>query len=363
MRVSNSGSSAKYEEYEEYDSDYCNMDNGIDSDYRHNDEQNSAMNKSEFIIEKILGRKYIAQENHESFYIKWKNLSYLHASWELRSHLESIDPQGKFKIKRFLLNPQAPGIMGKLVGYSDEVHGDEAPAADDTTADVVYFNPEYVEIQRVISCECINVSHAKAKHPSELMMEGSKSKSLRTQSSSSSNPCDPEDDVKYLVKWRGLSYGECSWESWADIREKGFYREVFAFWQLQIPPKIPLKPIKFPSLQDYHLLETSPIFGLTKSYQHHADNDDDCTYEEGKRELVVSLEADASAHGLKLRDYQLEGVNWLLWNWWHKRSCILADEMGLGKALCLSIYFFCAPHTYIQIHTAGCCCISVIPST
>ena len=27
---------------------------------------------------------------------------------------------------------------------------------------------------------------------------------------------------------------------------------------------------------------------------------------------------------LKLRDYQLEGVNWLLWNWWHKRACILA---------------------------------------
>ena len=35
--------------------------------------------------------------------------------------------------------------------------------------------------------------------------------------------------------------------------------------------------------------------------------------------------------GLSLRDYQLEGVNWLLWNWWHKRSCILADEMGLGN--------------------------------
>jgi SNF2 family DNA or RNA helicase len=38
-------------------------------------------------------------------------------------------------------------------------------------------------------------------------------------------------------------------------------------------------------------------------------------------------------NGLKLRDYQLEGVNWLLWNWWNKRSCILADEMGLGKTI------------------------------
>jgi SNF2 family DNA or RNA helicase len=32
--------------------------------------------------------------------------------------------------------------------------------------------------------------------------------------------------------------------------------------------------------------------------------------------------------GLRLRDYQLEGVNW-----WNRRSCILADEMGLGKTI------------------------------
>jgi SNF2 family DNA or RNA helicase len=30
---------------------------------------------------------------------------------------------------------------------------------------------------------------------------------------------------------------------------------------------------------------------------------------------------------------QLEGVNWLLWNWWNHRSSILADEMGLGKTI------------------------------
>jgi len=308
---------AKYEEYDDYDSDNYNMDYGMDSDQRQNDEQNSAYNNNELIIEKILGRKFIAEENLESFYIKWKNLSYLHASWELRGDLETIDPQGRFKIKRFLLSPQAPEIMDKLTVQSDEIIEDEAPAADDTV-DVVYFNPEYVDVQRVISCESINVSHAKAKHPSELI-EG-KSKPPRCTQSSSSSASDPEDDIKYLVKWRGLSYGECSWERWGDIR--GFYQEVFAFWQLQIPPKIPAKPMKFPSIQDYHMLETSPVFGLTKSYPEDS---------EGSSRSSVLLEADASTHGLKLRDYQLEGVNWLLWNWWYKRSCILADEMGLGN--------------------------------
>jgi SNF2 family DNA or RNA helicase len=32
----------------------------------------------------------------------------------------------------------------------------------------------------------------------------------------------------------------------------------------------------------------------------------------------------------ELRDYQWEGVRWMLFNWSQKRNSILADEMGLG---------------------------------
>lgn len=35
--------------------------------------------------------------------------------------------------------------------------------------------------------------------------------------------------------------------------------------------------------------------------------------------------------GNTLRPYQLEGLNWLLYCWYHRQSCIIADEMGLGK--------------------------------
>jgi SNF2 family DNA or RNA helicase len=38
-------------------------------------------------------------------------------------------------------------------------------------------------------------------------------------------------------------------------------------------------------------------------------------------------------NGGKLRDYQVEGLNWLLKCWYSKRSSILADEMGLGKTV------------------------------
>ncbi len=43
------------------------------------------------------------------------------------------------------------------------------------------------------------------------------------------------------------------------------------------------------------------------------------------------------AAGGQLRDYQLEGLNWLVFSWMNNTNGILADEMGLGKvrSLCL----------------------------
>ena len=39
-----------------------------------------------------------------------------------------------------------------------------------------------------------------------------------------------------------------------------------------------------------------------------------------------------------LRDYQLDGLNWLIYSWMQDQNCILADEMGLGKTVqCVSL--------------------------
>ena len=42
---------------------------------------------------------------------------------------------------------------------------------------------------------------------------------------------------------------------------------------------------------------------------------------------AAPVDLDAAAAGLRLREYQLEGVNWLVWNWFNSRPSILADEM------------------------------------
>lgn len=38
-------------------------------------------------------------------------------------------------------------------------------------------------------------------------------------------------------------------------------------------------------------------------------------------------------NGLELRDYQLDGLNWLRKKWYERQSAILGDEMGLGKTV------------------------------
>ncbi|ETO07691.1 wu:fd12d03 isoform 1 [Reticulomyxa filosa] len=44
--------------------------------------------------------------------------------------------------------------------------------------------------------------------------------------------------------------------------------------------------------------------------------------------------------GMKLKDYQKEGVDWLCFNWHQHRNVLLCDEMGLGKTCQVTLHYF-----------------------
>ncbi|KAM8966503.1 chromodomain-helicase-DNA-binding protein 7 [Pelodytes ibericus] len=98
----------------------------------------------------------------------------------------------------------------------------------------------------------------------------------------------------YLVKWCSLAYEDSTWELKQDLE--------------------PAKIEEFEKLQsrepETERVERPPADGWKKS--------------ESSREYK---------NNNSLREYQLEGVNWLLFNWYNARNCILADEMGLGKTI------------------------------
>lgn len=102
-----------------------------------------------------------------------------------------------------------------------------------------------------------------------------------------------EEVTHYLVKWCSLPYEESTWELEEDVDPA----KVKEFESLQILPEV--KHVERPASDAWQKLETS------REYR----------------------------NSNRLREYQLEGMNWLLFNWYNRKNCILADEMGLGKTI------------------------------
>uniref|UniRef100_A0AAR2KVJ7 DNA helicase n=1 Tax=Pygocentrus nattereri TaxID=42514 RepID=A0AAR2KVJ7_PYGNA len=103
-----------------------------------------------------------------------------------------------------------------------------------------------------------------------------------------------EPVVYYLVKWCSLPYEDATWELKEDVDEG----KVEEFRKIQSrQPR--LKRTPRPPAGSWKKLDQS------REYR----------------------------NGNTLREYQLEGVNWLLFNWYNRQNCILADEMGLGKTI------------------------------
>uniref|UniRef100_A0A3Q2YZ12 Uncharacterized protein n=1 Tax=Hippocampus comes TaxID=109280 RepID=A0A3Q2YZ12_HIPCM len=103
-----------------------------------------------------------------------------------------------------------------------------------------------------------------------------------------------EEVTHYLVKWCSLSYEEATWELQEDLDPE----KIKEFEEIQkLPPD--LRHVERPPPDKWQKLERS------RDYR----------------------------NGNQLREYQLEGMNWLLFNWYNRKNCILADEMGLGKTI------------------------------
>ncbi|CAM9497967.1 unnamed protein product, partial [Ectocarpus sp. 13 AM-2016] len=109
-------------------------------------------------------------------------------------------------------------------------------------------------------------------------------------------------ETRLLVKWAGSSYSSCTYELVSDLDNAG------------------LKTAE--AVEAYHRREDMESLVSLKATRKVADGAPD-----------LDKEPPVFKNGGSLRDYQREGVCWMIYNWLQGRGSILADEMGLGKTL------------------------------
>ena len=115
-----------------------------------------------------------------------------------------------------------------------------------------------------------------------------------------------------------------TWEYCKDIK-KDYVDTVEEFWQRQRPPtsgevkSISERP--HPHVGDFKNISVLLSFGVSKVRLPVSDIGEHLSVEvEAASSSSKNGDDDNEIPALHLRGYQLEGVNWLLWNWCNCRS-------------------------------------------
>ncbi|EMT65255.1 Chromodomain helicase hrp3 [Fusarium odoratissimum] len=201
---------------------------------------------------------YGLTKNDFEYFIKWQGKSHLHDTWETFQDIR--DYRGYRKVENY---------FRKVIEYEVDIRvGDDIPPETkeqfflDRERDEEAFE-DYTKVERVVAVR------------------------------------DGEDDTEYLVKWKGLTYEECTWEVASEISDA---------FQDQI---------------DQYLDRAS------RSWQ----SDRKETNLDTRSRMVKLEEQPDFIKGGELRNFQLRGLNFLCLNWTKGNNVILADEMGLGKTV------------------------------
>lgn len=194
------------------------------------------------------------------YFIKWQGKAHYHATWETTTSLTGV--RGFRRVENYFRKVVAEDLYIHREGQDVPPEDKEKWMLDKERDEDALL--DYIKVDRVIG--------------------------KRT---------NDDGDTEYYVKWKGLNYEDCTWESAALVSEIA---------QTQI---------------DAFLDRTSMTLQSNRSESNPATRGPHVTIREQPSYIK---------HG-QLRDFQITGVNFLAYNWCRSKNVILADEMGLGKTV------------------------------
>ncbi|RDA90361.1 hypothetical protein CP533_3365, partial [Ophiocordyceps camponoti-saundersi (nom. inval.)] len=205
-----------------------------------------------------LDMQYDSSRHDFEYFIKWQGKSHIHDTWETIEELRNV--RGFRKVENY---------FRKVVEQELDIRfGDDVPPE---SKEQFFLDRERVEeafedftkVERVVAVR------------------------------------DGDEETEYFVKWKGLTYEECTWERAS---------EISASFQDKI---------------DQYLNRAS------RSWQ---SDRRETSLETRSRMTKLEKQPDYIKGG-ELRQFQLKGLNFLCLNWTRGNNVILADEMGLGKTV------------------------------
>ncbi|KAK7558089.1 PHD/FYVE-zinc-finger like domain-containing protein [Phyllosticta citricarpa] len=128
---------------------------------------------------------------------------------------------------------------------------------------------------------------------------------------------------KALIKYKGLGYEDAVWEKVPTPEDDDRWLDFVTAYNDWVLGRYTHVPKKGPLQARLEKARSQPFTKLEKQKQ-----------------------PDNLQSGMELMKYQIDGLNWLYYQWYSKKNGILADEMGLGKTI--QIIAFLA--TLIQDH-------------
>ncbi len=220
----------------------------------------------------------------ERYLVKWKELSFIHLSWETEDNLLERTYNGKAQLAAF--NKKCDEF-----GYRyDEVERRNGK----------FFDSDFVKIERIL-----DVSEDEEVNKQFIIFDRNDSR------------YKDGTGQQLLVKWVGLTHTEATYEYERDLilMEIEYESHLAAFRNRTKKPDtetIRKNVLKYERVS-HHVRRL-----FKRGYNNQMKN-------EGMESYARELDNEVFKNGGKLRDYQADGVSWLVANYVAQRSCILAD--------------------------------------
>lgn len=244
--------------------DPANNDNSNQGDWNIEDDDDVLAN-----IEKVLSLRK-ESDGSRSFRVKLKGKSYRQTKWLPRDALWASPQRG---VQALVRNFEKKAQQGEVDPYGDLHDGVHA---------------EWLIVDRIVAHLGFTID-ASGDSDIEIVDSEDKTASIARDHSK-----------RFLVKWRGLSYCESTWED------------------------------------ESTLDQTDDHVAIRQYVKHTADavlrKRSGASKQQVKEQQGIDIAALPDfCNGRCLRDYQKDSLRWMSTHWYNGQNCILGDEMGLGK--------------------------------